>query len=564
MTMHVDYHNDTCDAADARLGHQDRFLSRRRVIQLLGAGVAVGWLGGGCAPHRIDPMRLDSKGGQRRTRVVVLGSGVTGLCAAALLSRCGYDLTVLEAHPAVCGGHARTLTVDGLPFSAGPQYVWDFTPGSDGVGARVLEYLGLQDRLHFVGMAPDGFERVVIGQEAPFDVPMGLERFCEALTQRMPQDRAGLRHFFEVVDDMYAGTRLLYRRGTYLESAPDMVFAVLTSTHLSLRAKLTLSRYYNESLQRVFDDCALSPLTRRLLLGHAGVFAENPERLSAGVYAAATGCYHSGSSTLAEGFGALVAALCEVVVEGRGRVENSKRVVKLNRQDKKIVSLTCEDGSEYGCDAIISTLAPRATCALVDGCAPQAYTYEVSNPLSGCYVVVRPFAALEQLRGRNLWWQRSPEPIEFANPDMLASPTMLYAGARSHAEKGVGVVLFAPGHFEQSRLACQAGGTAAEEFRRAAGDQIISAAERHLLPGLAGNVQTSVVKTPWDTFQEVGAERGNGYGRRPDVHNVLRGLTAFPAAQNLALACATVGQPGIATAFQTAVTVFRRMTGVTI
>jgi len=73
--------------------------------------------------------------------IVVLGSGITGLCAGAILSKLGYRVNVLEAHPEQLGGHARTLEIEGLKFSAGPQFVWNFSFSPYVVGERVLRFL---------------------------------------------------------------------------------------------------------------------------------------------------------------------------------------------------------------------------------------------------------------------------------------------------------------------------------------------------------------------------------------------------------------------------------------
>ncbi len=46
--------------------------------------------------------RLDLRSAQgRQTRILILGAGLSGLCAAMLVAREGYQVTVLERDPAV-------------------------------------------------------------------------------------------------------------------------------------------------------------------------------------------------------------------------------------------------------------------------------------------------------------------------------------------------------------------------------------------------------------------------------------------------------------------------------
>lgn len=57
------------------------------------------------------------------TDYVVIGSGIGGLSAAALLRYYGYSVTVLEAHY-LPGGVAHTFDVNGFKFDAGPS-LWN-------------------------------------------------------------------------------------------------------------------------------------------------------------------------------------------------------------------------------------------------------------------------------------------------------------------------------------------------------------------------------------------------------------------------------------------------------
>ena len=76
-------------------------LTRRRLLQGSLAGIAAG-LSGGCAKHRSG------------RKVVVVGAGLSGLNAALILERWGFEVQVVEARERVGG---RIWTLDALPGS---------------------------------------------------------------------------------------------------------------------------------------------------------------------------------------------------------------------------------------------------------------------------------------------------------------------------------------------------------------------------------------------------------------------------------------------------------------
>jgi phytoene desaturase len=56
-------------------------------------------------------------------KVVIIGSGFSGLSAACFLAKAGYDVTVVEKQ-ATPGGRARQLKEQGFIFDIGPSWYW--------------------------------------------------------------------------------------------------------------------------------------------------------------------------------------------------------------------------------------------------------------------------------------------------------------------------------------------------------------------------------------------------------------------------------------------------------
>jgi phytoene desaturase len=82
-----------------------------------------------------------SGGGARAKRIVVLGAGIGGLTAAALLARAGHSVTLLEGSDWI-GGKSKRLDIDGQRVDTGPALVtfppvWhELLTRYDALGAR--------------------------------------------------------------------------------------------------------------------------------------------------------------------------------------------------------------------------------------------------------------------------------------------------------------------------------------------------------------------------------------------------------------------------------------------
>lgn len=79
-------------------------------------------------------------GAVKNGRIVVIGAGIGGLTAAALLLQAGLDVTVLEAH-VYPGGSAGTFYHKGYRFDAGATLAGGFAPG--GPHFQLADLLGL-------------------------------------------------------------------------------------------------------------------------------------------------------------------------------------------------------------------------------------------------------------------------------------------------------------------------------------------------------------------------------------------------------------------------------------
>jgi all-trans-retinol 13,14-reductase len=127
--------------------------------------------------------------------VIVIGSGIGGLAAAAALSKRGKRVLTLEQH-SVAGGQTQTFRRGAWQFATGVHYLGGVGPqaGRDGQFGRLLTWLS-DGALQFVPCANPydivhlpGFE---------FGIPHPEAAYHAALLARFPGEQVAIEHWFQ-------------------------------------------------------------------------------------------------------------------------------------------------------------------------------------------------------------------------------------------------------------------------------------------------------------------------------------------------------------------------------
>ena len=194
---------------------KERYTRREFLGQLRSATAAV------AAP---GPLSSAAGGGRATKRVIVIGAGIAGLCAAYELSASGHDVTVLEAQK-VPGGRVHTLRApfaDGLYAEAGASRI----PTSHDLTLGYARLFGLP----LVPFAPADIpsiryaygQRTKIVPEGAFEWPTGVpaeqkrmtppevrRRYIDALADQITSPFAGdwmpasLKQYDSITRDEY-------------------------------------------------------------------------------------------------------------------------------------------------------------------------------------------------------------------------------------------------------------------------------------------------------------------------------------------------------------------------
>nr|XP_058935542.1 all-trans-retinol 13,14-reductase isoform X2 [Kogia breviceps] len=129
--------------------------------------------------------------------VVVIGSGFGGLAAAAILTKAGKRVLVLEQHTKA-GGCCHTFGQDGLEFDTGIHYIGRMQEGS--FGRFILDQI-TEGQLDWAPTASPFDIMVLEGPSGRKEFPMysGEKAYIQGLKEKFPQEEAAIDKYVRLV-----------------------------------------------------------------------------------------------------------------------------------------------------------------------------------------------------------------------------------------------------------------------------------------------------------------------------------------------------------------------------
>ncbi len=131
---------------------------------------------------------------QEAPKIVIIGAGIAGLCAAVYARRCGYEVEVLEQHD-TAGGLATSWRRGDYTFETCLHWLLGSNPDS-AMYSRWREVFDI-GKLTFVN--PEEFVRLETEDGARLSIYTNLDRLESELLEKAPQDAAETRRFVSAV-----------------------------------------------------------------------------------------------------------------------------------------------------------------------------------------------------------------------------------------------------------------------------------------------------------------------------------------------------------------------------
>lgn len=265
--------------------------------------------------------------------VVVVGSGLGGLTAAACLAGAGRRVLVLERHD-IAGGNATVFRRHHqgaeYEFDVGVHYIGECQPG--GLFPAIFRSLGVGDRIEFRPLDHDRFDTIVMG-DLEVHVPAGWDRYIANVVDALPDDRAAIERCMGVLRDVARESRERYVPGAVTPTYDEWAF---------------------RTLEELFDHSELSPTARAVIDHWNGLYAGAPSQTAVATHAVIADHYMQGAF-YPEGGGQMIAArLVQAIEACGGEVRTLSPVAQIAVADGKVAGVEMADGSFVGADLVIS------------------------------------------------------------------------------------------------------------------------------------------------------------------------------------------------------------------
>ena len=362
---------------------------------------------------------------------IVIGSGMGGMTAAALLAKLGRRVLVLEQHY-VPGGYTHTFRRKGYVWDVGVHAVGEVTHHS--VTGRLLDRL-TDGQLQWESLGPvyDAFHyppRAEGGEPVHIDFPDSPHQFRENLIAAFPHEREAIdRYLLEV--KRVAGSM----RGYYLARLMGGLGGRVADALMARDAQKHLSRYTRDVVAELTDD----PHLRAVFTAQWGYYGSVPARSSWAMQALVTKHFLHGAYYPVGGSAEIARCLLRTVAGAGGWTRICADVAEVLVEGGRAVGVKLRDGEAIRAPVVVSAAGVLSTIRrmLPAEVTDTAWAQEANRerPASAHVCLYLGFKGDIRTAGAsaaNQWfydvweWDSDSDAWDISNPDALPDAPCLY------------------------------------------------------------------------------------------------------------------------------------------
>jgi prolycopene isomerase len=436
---------------------------------------------------------------------IVIGAGMGGLTAAALLAKKGLKVLLLEKEDQV-GGYVVSFKRHGFTFDATGAFVGGCHEG--GEFYQILNEIGARDQISFIPV--EHVRNIYPGFEIHLR-PGGFRSYTDALFDLFPKEEKGLKTYLSMVK----------RIGEEIQSYSDITTIQKIFFPFYFR---NLVRFHRFSHKAILDKLFKGGEIKMAL--HSLPVTEPPSRLSFLFLAVMINkALMEGVFYPKGGMGKISETMASALLRSDGEIHLQTEVDQIRIRNGRVEGVRTKDGEIFQAPLVISNINPNRSTKMLplEIQKPFAKMWNRLEYSLSCFVL---YVATDlDLRGMGLpyfTYLRFLSDLEEEdrmlrrgeipqNPTMMVSiPTMLDPSLAPPGRHVLSVLINVPYHY-QGRW----GGGDPEAYRRIKKDfsqKIVRQLDSKLIPGLRDHLLFYEAATPLTLERYTGNELGAMYG----------------------------------------------------
>ncbi|WP_317898314.1 phytoene desaturase family protein [Aurantibacillus circumpalustris] len=448
--------------------------------------------------------------------IVIIGSGLGGLCSAYTLSKEGYKVCVLEKNRQL-GGSLQIFSRDKVIFDTGIHYIGGLSEGQN--LNRYFKYFGLMDKLKLKQMDMDGFDIVTFPNDPiEYKHAQGYDNFIRSLSEQFPGEKENIESYCNKMREICSFFPLYN-----LEAGSK---DLLAAKFLEIDTKVYIeSITNNKKLQNV-------------LAGTNPLYAGEANKTPLYVHALVVNTYIESAWKCLDGGAQIAKHLSDAIKKMGGEIHNYCEAAKFNFSGSDIKNVELTDGRTIGGKTFISNCDLSKTMDMIEpGHIRQAYRHRIQsiqNTTSSFILYIVLKKGTLPYFNHNKYHYDIDDVWDAINYDEDTWPKG-YAMFPQYSSKNPGYTdsLIVMGYMKYSEMEAWADviniipnkvnsrGESYEEFKERKSQLLFKTLFAHM-PHLKGNVESYYSSTPLTYRDYIGSRDGTLYGIAKDFRDPLK------------------------------------------
>jgi len=279
---------------------------------------------------------------------IIIGSGIGSLSTAALLSKEGKKVLVLERHY-VAGGFTHVFKRKGYEWDVGIHYIGEVQNQYSPI-RKMFDYIS-NNKIKWEDMG-EVYDKIIIGKKT-YDLVKGVENFKSKMKSYFPNESSAIDKYVQLVFDANKAMKKFYLEKTLPNFLSSLFGFFLRGPYL---------KYSSKTTYEVLSSITKNQELIKVLTAQYGDYGLTPKLSSFAMHASVVKHYFKGGSFPVGGSSQIVKTIDPVIEKSGGQIIVRAHVKKIIIEENKAIGVELEDGKKVFSNVIVSGIGIFNTC----------------------------------------------------------------------------------------------------------------------------------------------------------------------------------------------------------